>query len=139
MLANIPKDTKSFLTWLLYVASNPASYWKRFSRNKSPATTRVWSKISYGDEWTSSQTFNHFLCIFRGKTCFFSTSWKYQRLPIWLKTLNPKGYAAKYQHRKSLDVVRYPKYALAKREWAKRIKIKTFSAKNECNSIKIVW
>ena len=41
MLANIPKDTKSFLTWLLYVASNPASYWKRFSRNKSPATTRL--------------------------------------------------------------------------------------------------
>ena len=38
----------------------------------------------------------------------FSASRKYQRLPIWLKTLNPKGYAAKYQYRKSLDVVRYP-------------------------------
>ena len=29
------------------------------------------------------------------KHFLFSTSWKYQRVPIWLKTLNPKGYAEK--------------------------------------------
>ena len=56
------------------------------------------------------------LCIWRvgnrifpfsqSKHFFFSTSGKYRRLPIWLKTLNLKGYAAKY--RKSLGVVRYP-------------------------------
>ena len=45
---------------------------------------------------------NHFL---------FSTSWKYQRVPTWLKTLNPKRYAAKYRYQKGLDVC-----ALAKRE-----------------------
>ena len=38
------------------------------------------------------------------KHCF-STSRKYRRLPTWLKTLNPKGRAAKYWYRKSLDVV----------------------------------
>ena len=35
----------------------------------------------------SSTTFSAFSW---GKHFFFSTSWKYQRVPIWLKTLNPK-------------------------------------------------
>ena len=94
---------------------------KSFTKN-IPATTRVWSKISYGDEWTSSQAFSYFLCIFSGKTFFFLTSWKYKRVPIWLKTLNPEEYAAKYWYWKGLDV-----YALAKREWDK-CKKKTFAA-----------
>ena len=58
------------------------------------------------------------------KHFFFSTSWKYRRVPIWLKTLNPKRYAAKYRYRKGLDV-----YALAKRKWAKRKKQKPFPHK----------
>ena len=45
------------------------------------------------------------------KHFLFSTSWKYQRVPTWLKTLNPTEYASKYRYRKGLDV-----YALAKRE-----------------------
>ena len=56
---------------------------------------------------TSTTTF----AFSQAKHFFFSTSWKYRRIPIWLKTLNPKGYAAKYLYRKDLDV-----YALVKRE-----------------------
>ena len=43
-------------TWLLTL-----HYPEKFSRKKFRATTRVWSKISYDDESTSSQTFNYFL------------------------------------------------------------------------------
>ena len=44
---------------------------KKFPRRISPQPEcGMWSKISYGDEWTSSQTFNHFFCIFSGKTFF---------------------------------------------------------------------
>ena len=101
-----------------------------------PTTTRVWSKISYGGEWTSPQTVNHFLCIFSGKIFFFSTSWKYWRLPIWLKTLNPKGYAAKYRYQKSLDVVRSLSIArTSETVMSHAQEIKTFSAKNKCNSV----
>ena len=92
VLTNIPKDTKSFLTWLLHVASNSAGYYKNISRKDFPATTRVWSRISYGDEWTSSQVSNHFLPFFQAKQFFFSTSWKYRRLPIWFKTLKVQSF-----------------------------------------------
>ena len=47
--------------------------------------------------------------VSQAKHFFFSTSWKYQQISIWLKTLYPKGYAAKYRYQKGLDV-----YALAK-------------------------
>ena len=57
----------------------------------------------------------------QAKHFFFSTSWEYRGLPIWLKTLNPKGYAEKYWSRKGLDV-----YLLVKREQAKCKKQKTF-------------
>ena len=33
-----------------------------------------------------------------------STSWKCRRVPIWLKTSNPKRYAAEYWYRKGLKV-----------------------------------
>ena len=36
----------------------------------------------------------------QAKYFFFSISWKYRRVPIWLKTFNPKGYAAKYRYQK---------------------------------------
>ena len=54
------------------------------------------------------------------KYFLFSTSWKYWRVPICLKTLNPnlKGYAAKYRYQK-----------------CQTQEIKTISAKNECNSV----
>ena len=40
---------------------------KIVSEKNIRATTRVRSKIWYGDEWTSFQTFNCFLCIFSDK------------------------------------------------------------------------
>ena len=40
---------------------------KIVSEKNIRATTRVRSKICYGDEWTSFQTFNCFLCIFSDK------------------------------------------------------------------------
>ena len=97
---------------------------KIFSPKNFPATTRVWSNISYGNEWTSSQTFNSLFAFSWTKHFFFSTSWKYRGVPIWFKNLNPKRYAAKYRYRKGLDV-----YALAKRKWAKRKKQKPFPHK----------
>ena len=52
------------------------------------------------------------------KYFFFSISWKYRRVPIWLKTFNPKGYAAKY---------RYQKGELAKTGISQTQEIKAFS------------
>ena len=66
---------------------------------------------------------------------FFLTSWKYRRLTIWLKTLNPKRHTAKHRYRKSLDVVRYP----MKREWAKRKKWKLFPQKINGTVLTLVW
>ena len=40
---------------------------KKVFRKNFRATARVRGKISYGDEWTSSQTFNCFLWIFSDK------------------------------------------------------------------------
>ena len=47
MLANIPKDAKSFLTWLLHAVSNCTGYQKKFSREIFPVTTRNWPQ-EYG-------------------------------------------------------------------------------------------
>ena len=69
MLVNRPRDTKSFLTLLTRGVKPCRLLGKSFTKN-IPATTRVWSKISCGDEWTSSQAFSYFLCIFSGKTFF---------------------------------------------------------------------
>ena len=56
----------------------------------------MWSKISYGGESTSYQTYTYLL---RQKK-FSSTSWKYRQLPIWLKYLNLERYLVKYEYRK---------------------------------------
>ena len=73
------------------------------------------------------------LAVSQAKQFLFSTSWKYQRVPIWLKTLNLKGYTAKYRYRKGLDV-----YALAKRK--SQTKTKSQPKENcmkwiECNGV----
>ena len=81
---------------------------KNFPGTISPQPQECWARLvtvtnePFRRPSTSSFTFS------QAKKFFFSTSWKCQRLPIWLKTLNPKGYAGKYWYRKSLDVVRYP-------------------------------
>ena len=49
--------------------------------------------------WTTSFAF------FQAKHFFFSSSWEYWWLPIWWKTLNPKGFPAKYRYQGGLDVV----------------------------------
>ena len=43
-------ETLNAFALRLHVASNTAIYKKIFSWKNFPATTRVWSKISYGDE-----------------------------------------------------------------------------------------
>ena len=60
------RDTKSLFT-LLASGVKPC---RLFSRKNFPAATRVWSKMNYSDESTSSQTFNYFLCMFSGKSFF---------------------------------------------------------------------
>ena len=72
MSANIPRDTKSFLT-LLTRGVKPCRLLEKifpeeFPRNHKSAEQE--NKISYDDEWTSSQTFNYFLCIFSSKNYF---------------------------------------------------------------------
>lgn len=57
----------------LYVVWNPS---EKIFRKTFRTTTRVWSKISYGDESTSSQTFNYFLCIFSFLLFFLSNQLK---------------------------------------------------------------
>ena len=60
----ISRDTKSMLTWF----TSGFKHWKLFSRKNFPAITRVWSRIYYGEESTSSHTFNYFFCLFSGKS-----------------------------------------------------------------------
>ena len=66
----------------------------------------------------------------QAKYFFASTNWKYGWSPIWLKTLNRKGYAVEYWYQKSLDVVHPSETGMSQTQV-----IKTFSAKNECNGI----
>ena len=66
----------------------------------------------------------------QAKYFFVSTNWKYGRSPIWLKTLNWKGYAAEYWYQKSLNVVHPSEAGMSQTQI-----IKTFFAKNECNGI----
>ena len=69
----IDLETLKVFSLCLQVASKPAAYKNKFSGKNFPTTTRLWSKISYGDEKNSSQAFNYFLCIFSGKTFFLFT------------------------------------------------------------------
>ena len=93
----------------LLVASNPADYNcpGRISPQPQECGARLVTVTNEPVPRPSSTSF----AVSKAKHFLFSTSWKYQRVPIWLKTLNPKGYAAKYRYRKGLDV-----YALAKRK-----------------------
>ena len=61
----IPTNTKSFLTWLTRGVKPCRLLEKIFPQ------PQVWIKICYGDEWTSSQTFNYSLCIFFRQNIFF--------------------------------------------------------------------
>ena len=61
------RETKSFLTSLTRDIKR-CIIRKLFPQEFVP--TKVWSKISHGDESTSSQTSNYFLCIFSGKLFF---------------------------------------------------------------------
>ena len=63
----ISRETKSF-TSLTHDGVKPCIIRKIFPEKFAP--TKVWSKISHGDESTSSQTSNYFLCIFSGKLFF---------------------------------------------------------------------
>ena len=126
MLANLPKDNKSFLTWLLHVASNTAGYYRRVSLQPQECRARLVSMTNQPVPRPSTTS----VAFSQGKLFFFSTSWKYWRLPIWLKTLNPIGYTAKYRYRKSLDLVRNSETGMSQTQ-----EIKSFSAKTVCNSI----
>ena len=62
----ISRDTKSLSTLF---TSGVKPCWL-FLRKNFPAATSLSSKINYGDESTSSQAFNYFLCMFSGKSFF---------------------------------------------------------------------
>ena len=46
----IDLETLKVFALCLHLVSNTAGYWKNFSQKNFPATTRVLSKISYGQE-----------------------------------------------------------------------------------------
>ena len=73
----ISRDTKNLFT-LLTIDVKPCRLfsWKNFI-----AATRVWSKINYGEESTSSQTFNYFLCMFSDMTVTDLVE-KF-KMPVW--------------------------------------------------------
>ena len=76
-----------------------------------------------------------FLASSQAKHFFFSTNWKYRRLPIWLKILNPEKICciisiSKRLVRGTLSIVRTGKTRRSQTQ-----EIKTFSAKNECNGV----
>ena len=78
-----------------------------------------------------------FLASSQAKHFFFSTNWKYRRLPIWLKILNPKKICciisiSKRLVRGTLSIVRTGKTRRSQTQ-----EIKTFSAKNECNGVNL--
>ena len=77
----------------LHVASNPCVE-KNFPVRISPYKNAEQDDESTSRKTTPSVLYSH------AKYFFFSTIWKYRRLLIWLKTLNPKRYAAKYPYRK---------------------------------------
>ena len=96
MLANIPRDNKIF-SLHLRVALNPQVIRKTFpgrisSQPKECGVTLV---------TVTNEPVPRPSATFFAKHFFFSTSWKHRRVPIWLKTLNPKRYAAKYWYRKT--------------------------------------
>ena len=66
------RDTKGLFTLL----TSDAKPCRLFSWRNFPAATRVWIKINYGDESTSSQTFNYFLCMFSRKSLFLFSQLK---------------------------------------------------------------
>ena len=105
MLANRPRDTKSFLT-----STHFAYMWRQtlqiirtnFPGRISPQTQDCGSRLVTVTNKPVPRSSITSFAFSQAKHCFFSTTWKYWQLPIWLKTLNPKGYAAKYRYRKGL-------------------------------------
>ena len=60
----LPRDTKGLFNFVISGVKHCRFLF--FSPKNFPAATRVWSKINYGHESTSSQTFNYSLCMFYG-------------------------------------------------------------------------
>ena len=96
-------ETLKLFSLCLDVALNPALL-ERSSRKNFPPLECEAKLVTVMNQSVprSPATFSAF---FQAKHFFFLTSWKYWRLPIWLTTLNPKGYTSKYRYRKGLDVV----------------------------------
>ena len=96
-------ETLKLFSLCLDVALNPALL-ERSSRKNFPPLECEAKLVTVMNQSVprSPATFSGF---FQAKHFFFLTSWKYWRLPIWLTTLNPKGYTSKYRYRKGLDVV----------------------------------
>ena len=135
MLASIPRDTKSFLTSVTRGGRQTLQVIRKNLPGRispQPQECGVTLVTVMNEPVFRPSTF--FFAFSWAKHFFFSTSWKYRRVPIWLKTLNPKRYAAKYRYRKGLDV-----YALAKRKWAKRKKQKPFPHKMNATVLILMW
>ena len=107
---------------------------KNFPRRISPQPQECAARLVTVTNEPVPRPSTIFFAFSRAKQFFFSTSWEYRRVPIWLKTLNPKWYATKYRYRKGFDV-----YVLAKRKWAKRKKQKPFPHKMNAMVLILVW
>ena len=121
----ISRDTKSFLT-LLTRGVKLCIIKKHFSTKISAwpqeCGARLVTVVNQPIRRPSTASFE----FSQAKQFFFSTSWKYRRLPIWLKTLNSKGYAARYWYRTEA----WTSYALSQTQ-----EMKTFSVLNKCHSV----
>ena len=86
----------------LHVASHPALLEKFPTRIVPYKSVEQNQSLRQINQFPDQQRLS---LLFQPKYFFFSTSWKYQWLPIWLRTLNPKRYTARYWYWKGDDMV----------------------------------
>ena len=113
----ISRDTKSLFSSLISgVKPSRLSSRKNFSARIFPQPQKCGARlITLANQPVQKPSTTSIACS-QANHLFFSTIWKYWRLPTWLKTL-------KYRYWKCLDVVRTRKIGMSLRQ-----EIKTFSA-----------
>ena len=118
----------------LHLALSPAGYRKKFRRRIFSQPQECWVRLVTVTNEPVPRRSTTLFPFSRAKHFFFSTSWKFWLVPIWLKTLNPKRHAAIYRYWKDLDM-----NTLAKRKWAKSKIQKPFPHKINATMSILVW
>ena len=93
---SIDLETLKVFSLCLHVASNPADYQEKVSQKIFPQPQECGARLVAAMNEPVPRPSATFFAFSQAKHFFFLTSWKYQQVPIWLKTLNPEEYAAKY-------------------------------------------